>query len=87
MTVDLNIEARLTYRCDRCGRTLPRNDISRLLHLQRHHPHLYQSVEDAYLEEVAELNDLTREELARETEGLGAELTRLAQRASVVIDA
>jgi hypothetical protein len=84
---DIDIEHQLTYNCDRCGRRLPRNDVSRLLHLRRHHPHLYQQVEDTYLDEIARLNDVSRRELARETEGLGAELTRLAQRASAVIDA
>jgi len=75
------------HHCDRCDRDLPGNDVSRLLHLYRCHPALFEDVLEAYVDEVARRNDISRAEIKRETEGLGARLTRLAHRASAEIDA
>jgi hypothetical protein len=83
---DLDISHPLTYTCDVCDRDVPRNDVCRLLHLLRKHPHKFHSVEEAYLDEVAALNDVTRKELRREGNSPGAELIRLAQRAAVAVD-
>jgi hypothetical protein len=83
---DLDISAPLTYTCGVCERDLPRNDVCRLLHLLRQHPDKFQAVEEAYLEEIADLNDISREELRREADTVGAQLIRLAQRAAVAVD-
>lgn len=75
------------YHCDRCDRDVPANDVSRLLHMYRCHPKLFEDVLDVYLDEVARRNNVPRADLSHETEGLGARLTRLAHRASAEIDA
>jgi hypothetical protein len=64
----MNFDHPRSYECPQCGRAIPRNDVSRLIHLKRRHPARYATVESAYLDAVAERNDVSRAALGEEPE-------------------